>query len=231
VIRSSEGRRGSGPALDPRAVRRRDTVRARSGAVAGILSTVGFTAIHDLFISDIWNMLPIMAVAGALCGVCIAWSYGLVCEQPSITGWLRYNLVYVTMLGLLGATSVAIFEPITTLAAVIAANEPPTELISTAMPMTIAFALLAAATLSGLYGRRWSHHATILVTVVVVVLFLGLNVSAIGLVDIPTDATSLVAEMLGLILTLALLYAALFIALERQVLRRPDRARDRNATR
>jgi hypothetical protein len=220
VIRSSEGRRGSGPALDPRAVRRRDTVRARSGAVAGILSTVGFTAIHDLFISDIWNMLPIMAVAGALCGVCIAWSYGLVCEQPSITGWLRYNLVYVTMLGLLGATSVAI-----------AANEPPTELISTAMPMTIAFALLAAATLSGLYGRRWSHHATILVTVVVVVLFLGLNVSAIGLVDIPTDATSLVAEMLGLILTLALLYAALFIALERQVLRRPDRARDRNATR
>lgn len=195
------------------------------------MSTVGFTAIHDLFISDIWVTLPIMAVAGALCGLCIAWSYGLVCEQPSIAGWLGYNLVYVTMLGLLGATSIAVFEPITTLAAVIAANETPTELISTAMPMTIVFALLAAGTLSGLYGRRWSQHAAILVTVVVVVLFLGLNVSAIGLVDIPTDATALVAAMFGLILVLALLYAAVFLALERQVLRRSNQARDRTVTR
>lgn len=150
MSRSADGATGSGPAANAHAVPRPATLRARSGAIAGIASTVGFTAIHDLFISDIWHMLPIMAVAGALCGLCIAWSYRLLCERASVTGWLGYNLVYVTMLGLLAAASVVVLEPTTTLAAVLEANEPPTELILTAMPMTIAFALLAAATLSAL---------------------------------------------------------------------------------
>jgi hypothetical protein len=131
--------------------------------VAGVASTVAFTSIHDLFISDIWHTLPIMAVAGALCGLCLAWSYSLLREQPSILGWLGYNLIYVGMLGLLGAASV-------------------------------------------------------LITVTVLVLLLGLNVSAIGLVDIPTDSTLLIAEMFGLILALALLNAAVFSVLERQAL-------------
>lgn len=205
-------------------------LRVRSGMLAGIASTIGFALIHDLLISDIWNTLPIMAVAGALCGLCIAWSYRLLRAQPSVTGWLGYNLAYVAVLGLLGATSVAVFEPTTTLAAVIAANEPPTDLINTAMPMTIAFALLAAATLSAFYGRRWTHHVAILVTVVVLVLFLGLNVSAIGLVDIPRDATFLIAEMSGLIFALALLYVSVFMALEHEVLRRPVQGRDRTSS-
>lgn len=223
MISSAQGVTESGSASGPSAARRPTTLRARSGAAAGIVSTVGFTAIHDLFISDIWQTLPIMAVAGALCGLCIAWSYRLLQARPSVTGWLGYNLIYVAMLGLLGAASVVVFEPTTTLAAVIEANEPPTELIMTAMPMTIAFALLAAATLSALYGRRWSQHAAIMITVTVLVLLLGLNISAIGLVDIPTDSTFLIVELFGLTLTLALLYAAVFIALEWQVLRRPDR--------
>lgn len=230
MTRPTEHSEEAGSAPAPTAARRSSSVRAGSGALAGVASTVGFAAIHDLFISDIWGTLPIMALAGALCGLCIAWSYGLLCAQPSITGWLRYNVIFVAMLGLLGAASVIVFEPTTTLAAVIEANEPPAELITTAAPMTITFALVSAATLSALYGRRWSHHAAVLATVTVVVLFLGLNVSAIGLVDIPTDSTTLVAVMFGLTLVLALLYVVVFIALERQALRRQptdDRGRSR----
>jgi hypothetical protein len=221
--RSAGGPRGAAAVSGPRAAQGPAAVRARSGAVAGVASTVGFAVIHDLLISDIWQMLPIMALAGALCGLCIAWSYGMVSERASISSWLVYNLAHVGMLGLLGTISIVVFEPITTMAAVIEANESPTALIMTAMPLTVAVALLASATLSAMYGRRWSHHAAIFTTVAVVVLFLGLNVSAIGLVDIPTDATLLIAEIFGLILGLAVLYAAVFIGLERRMLRRLDR--------
>ena len=221
--RSADRPRRAAAVSGSRAAHGPPTVRARSGAVAGVASTVGFTVIHHLLISDIWQTLPIMALAGALCGLCIAWSYGLVSERPSISSWLGYNLAHVAMLGLLGTISVVVFEPITTMAAVIEANESPTALITTAMPTTVAVALLASATLSAMYGRQWSHHAAILVTVTVLVLFLGLNVSAIGLVDIPTDSTLLIAEIFGLILGLALLYAAVFIGLEWRMLRRLDR--------
>lgn len=221
--RSADGPKGVAAVSGPRAAQGLPTVRVRSGAVAGVVSTVGFTVIHDLWISDIWQTLPIMVLAGALCGLCIAWSYGLVSERPSISSWLGYNLAHVAMLGLLGAASVVVFEPITTMAAVIEANESPSALIMTAMPMTLAVTLLGSVALSAMYGRQWSHHAAILVTVTVLVLFLGLNVSAIGLVDIPTDATLLVAEIFGLIFGLALLYAAVFIGLERRLLRRLDR--------
>jgi len=223
VIRSPEGERAPGTQSLPPADRRPLTVRARSGAVAGVVSTVGFALVHDLFISDIWLTLPIMVFAGALCGLCIAWSYGLVAQRPSITSWLGYNLAHVVTLGLLGVMSVVVFEPVTTIAAVIEANESPTELIMTAMPMTVTVAFLSAATLSAIYGRRWSHHAAILATVSVLILLLGLNVSAIGLVDIPTDSIVLIAEIFGLIIGLALLYAAVVIGLEWRTLRRLHR--------
>jgi Mg2+/citrate symporter len=47
-----------------------------SGVIAGAASTLVFTAIHHLFISNIWFSLLPMLIAGALCGLCLAWSYG-----------------------------------------------------------------------------------------------------------------------------------------------------------
>jgi hypothetical protein len=84
--------------------------------------------------------------------------------------------------------------------------------------MTVLFTLAAATLLSLLYGRRWTHYLSILLTCTILVLLLGLNVSTIGLVDIPSGSVYLVIELFALILALNLVYAAMFIALERKTL-------------
>ena len=197
-----------------------------SGALAGAVSAFAFTIIHDLFISDIWFSLIIMLVAGALCGLCVGWSYGLLFEEASPGSWLRYNLLYDAMFVLFAVTSVLVFEPVTTIAALMVANGPPDALIRQAMPMTIVFTLATAALVSWLYGRRWLHYAAVLLTCILLILFLGLNVSVIGLVYIPGGSLFLIGEMFGLILAINLVYVAAFIALERKnLVRREDGSR------
>ncbi len=191
---------------------------ARSGAIAGAASTVVFAAVHALFISDIWWSLLLMMAAGGVCGLCLGWSYRLLFDPPEASSWLRYNMLYVAMFALLGLLSVLLYEPVTTLAAVVAANEPPSDLFGQAMPMTVLFTLASAILLGKLYGRRWSHYGAILLTCIILVLLLGLNVSAIGLVDVPRDSLYLIFELFGLIFVLNAVYAVLFIALERKSL-------------
>jgi hypothetical protein len=192
----------------------------RSGSVAGAASAFAFAIIHHAFISDIWfSLIPMMA-AGAVCGLCVGWTYGLLFEAPSAGSWLRYNSLYVAMFVLLGVVSVLVYEPVTTLAAVVAANEPPDELFRQAMPMTVAFTLATTALVSLLHGRRWSHYGAILLTCTILVLLLGLNVSAIGLVSVPSSSVYLVVELFGLIVAINLVYVAMFIALERKSLLR-----------
>jgi hypothetical protein len=196
----------------------------RSGVVAGAVSALVFTLVHDLFISDIWDMLIVMVGAGAVCGLCLGWTYGRLVDAPSIGNWLGYNLVYLVMFGLLGATSVIVFDPVTTLAEVIEDEGPIDELIRMALPMTVIFALATVAAISVLFGRRRSDIGPIFLTVSVLVLFLGLNVSAIGLVDIPRDSTYLVAELFGLIIVINVAFAATFLILERERLAGPRTA-------
>jgi hypothetical protein len=193
---------------------------ARSGAASGAISAFVFAIIHDLFISDIWFSLIALVAAGAVCGLCLGWSYALLVAAPSLGGWLAYNLLYVAMFALLGAASVLLYEPVTTLSAVIAANAPPDELIRQAMPMTAAFTLGTAALVSLLYPKSWRRFGAILLTCTVLVLSLGLNVSAIGLVDIPRGSLYLIMELFGLIVALNGVYAVVFVALERQSLLR-----------
>lgn len=190
----------------------------RSGAAAGAVSALAFAVIHDLFISDIWFSVMIMMVAGAVCGLCIAWSYGLLVQAPSIGSWLRYNMLYVAMFVLLGAASVLVYEPVTTIGALIAANEPPDELFGQAMPLTVVFTLVTAALVSLLYRRSWRRTGAILLTCTVLVLLLGLNVSVIGLVAIPRGSLYLIVELFGLILAINVVYVVVFIALERRSL-------------
>jgi hypothetical protein len=186
--------------------------------VAGAVSAFVFAIIHDLFISDIWFSLIMMMVAGAVCGLCVAWSYGLLVESPSTGSWLRYNTLYVAMFGLLGVASVLVYEPVTTIWALVEANESPDELFRQAMPMTVVFTLITAALVSLLYRRSWLRAGAVLLTCTVLVLLLGLNVSAIGLVYIPRGSLYLVAELFGLILALNVMYVAVFIGLERKSL-------------
>lgn len=193
---------------------------ALMGAVAGLVSTVVFTVIHNIFISNIWFMLIPMSVAGALCGAAIGWSYALLVDVPSPGSWLKYNLLYLLMFFLLGMVSILVFEPVTTVAAVIAGDGPPDELIRQALPMTAIFTLGMATLLTLLYGPGMSRFGAIFLTCTVLVLLLGLNISTIGLVSIPRGSLYLVLEMFGLILALGLAYAAVFVIVARKTLRK-----------
>lgn len=188
-----------------------------SGMIAGAASALMFTAVHHWFISDIWFSLPPMLIAGALCGLCLAWSYGRLFRPPSILTWLLYNLVYIALFLLLGILSILIFEPIATIPQLIAANEPPDELIRQAMPLTLGFILGSAALITMLWGRDLVDVAAILLTCTVLIILLGLNVSILGLVYIPGSAISLIAKIFGLILLLNLVYLAIFLLLEREI--------------
>ena len=188
---------------------------ARSGAISGAASALVFVVVHDIFISDIWFSLIVMVLAGALCGMCLGWSFGVMIPAPSLSQWTKYNAVFVGMLFALGLASVIVFEPRTTLAVLIEENEPPGDLIAAALPMTAVFTIAAAAVIARLFGRTWTHFGVASITSVVLVALLGLNVSVIGLVDIPTDSLHLVAELFALILTLDVVFAVGFALLQR----------------
>ena len=160
-----------------------------------------------------------MLVAGALCGLCLGWSFGILFTTPSRWNWILYNLVYVAMFGVLGGVSVAMFDPIKTVEILIEANESPNELIRKALPLTIIFTVLSAAAVTLVFRRRWASLGPVLITTVVLVLTLGLNVSIIGLVALPSGSFYLVIELFALILALGIAFAVSFIALERNQLR------------
>lgn len=205
------------------------SVRARSyllsGPLTGALSAVSFALIHALFISNIWFSLVPMIVAGSLCGLGISWSYRVVVRRPSLGSWLGYNALFIAMLALLGLASELLFEPITTIPALLQGGEPPNDLFQRAMPLTITFTLVSAASLSWLYRCGWRGFGAILMASALLVSLLGLNVSIMGLVYIPRGDLYRILELYGLILSLGLVYMALFAARERKGLLRTTSAK------
>lgn len=153
-------------------------------------------------------------VAGAICGLSISWTYRRLFQTPSIGSWLRYNMVYLAMFWLLGAVSLLVYEPVTTVAAITEAGGPVDDLIVQALPMTVTFTFVTAGLVSLAFGRSWSHYGAILFTVTVLVLFLGLNVSVIGLVEATAGSMFLIMELFGLILAINVGFVATFTALE-----------------
>ena len=191
-----------------------------SGALAGSISAFTFAAIHALFISDIWYSLSGLMVAGAICGLCLAGTFGILFEKPSLGNWLRYNSIYVGMFVLIGSVSALLFEPVTTIPELMHSAEPPAELYNAALPMTVVSTLIMAAIIGKLYGRTWKHYGAILLTCTVLVILLGLNVSVIGLVSIPRSSVYIIAELFGLIFALNAVYVLVFWGFERKRMRR-----------
>lgn len=185
-----------------------------SGGIAGFMSVLIFTWVHDLFISDIWATLPIMGAAGVVCGVSLAWSYSALVQQPSSETWIAYIAGFAVMFCLLALASVVVFEPVTTMAAVLAAGGPIDDLFGRALPLSIGFAVVFPIVLVRLFGRGWSSLGPPLVTSVLLMALLGMNVSAIGLVDIPVEGWYLVAELLGLVVTLGVVYMIVALAVD-----------------
>lgn len=178
-----------------------------SGALAGALSALIFCVVHQLIISPIWFAIVAMLVAGAVSGTCLAWSYALVVKTKTVRSWLGYNMLYVTILVVLGAVSLVIFEPVTTIAVLLKSNEPPRALIGQALPVTALFTAGSAGLLIVLHRPGWQGRVAILVTTLLIVLFLGLNISILGLVFIPKSSLYVIGEVVGLIVVLALVYA------------------------
>jgi hypothetical protein len=188
-----------------------------SGGIAGAATAVAFTALHQLLISDIWFSVVPMMVAGVLCGLCLAWTYVLSFDSASPRTWFQYIGVQALLLLALGAASMAMFDPVVSVAVLIAANEPPRELIAQAMPLTVGFTLLAGCVTSLLWGRTPLKFGSNLLTSAVLIFLLGLNVSVLGLVEM-TGAAYAVAEFLALLMAIMSGYAATFFVLERRAL-------------
>jgi hypothetical protein len=131
-------------------------------------------------------------------------------------GWLFYNFIYLSMLFLLTAVTFVVFEPQTTMAAVMVDNGIYWDMIGRAMPVTAVFTLASAVVMTVIYGRSRKNLAVLTVTCSVLMLILGHNISAMGLVAIPRSGYYLVGEMLGLILAINAVYVLAFALLERK---------------
>ena len=195
-----------------------------SGAFSGALSALVFCVVHQLLISPTWFALVAMLVAGAVSGSSIAWSYVLIARKPTVGSWIRYNFLYVVILLVLGAVSLIMFEPVTTIATLLKSNEPPRALIGQALPITALFTIGSAGLLTVLYRPGLVGRLAILMTTLVIVLFLGLNISILGLVFVPKSSLYVVGEVVALIVALALVYSVSMAYVWRVALQSPDRA-------
>jgi len=155
----------------------------RRGAAAGATSTVVFTAVHHLTISNIRATLPVMIAAGGLCGWSLAWSYQRLFGGYSLRTWIGYNTAHLAVFAGLGITSVVVFERVTKVAAIMARGGPVDDLIARAFPITGIFIALATVAMGLAFGRVWRDYLRLLLTVGLLMLFLGSNISVLGLVD------------------------------------------------
>jgi hypothetical protein len=190
-----------------------------AGAFAGTLSALIFTVVHQLLISPIWFAIAAMLVAGAVCGTCLAWSYAVVEKRPTVRTWMFYNALYVLILIALGMSSIIALTPVTTIAALLERSEPPRALIAQAFPVTGVFTAGSAAGLMALYRPGWRGAWALLATTIAIVLLLGMNISILGLVVVPRSGFHVLAEVLALIVTLALTFVTTMAYLCRSVLR------------
>jgi hypothetical protein len=81
--------------------------------------------------------------------------------------------------------------------------------------MTGVFMVATAIVLTVRYRPSWPGALGLLITTGVLVVLLGLNISILGLVDVPGGEVRVLAETFGLLATLAVIYVAAVLALAR----------------
>ena len=187
-----------------------------SGVVAGAAASVLFTALHHATISDIWFALVPMVIAGAVCGLCLAWTYRRLFVEPTMPSWLGFNGAFLGLYVLLGAVSMLLYDPIASAAALMATNEPPSELIRAAMPLSVAVALAGAGAMWWRWGRTAMDAVALLVTHAVLMALLGINISIVGLVQWTGEAVAALAGFSALVIALAAGFAGILLLIERK---------------
>lgn len=204
----------------------REDVRSRSlaaGAVAGVVAVLVFTVLHQIFINPIWWMFPIMAIAGAGCGFCLAWSYAKLVPNPSWRTWWGYIGMVNVMFGLLALASALIYDPIITMAEMVESSGGNPIPMSETLPLMIVFTLGWAGLLTLMYKGGWHEFGAASATIAVLMLLLGFNLSTVGLVDVPTEGWILLAEFFGYVTALSVTYGLTHNGLMR--LQRPATSR------
>lgn len=181
-------------------------------------SVVVFAGIHYFLISNIWDMLAVMAVAGASSGLCLAWTYRRLTDRPYIGSWVCYNLTYMLLFAFIPALSVIMFDPVMTFAEAAESEGPLDELILDALPMTVGVTVAIAVIVSLLIGSLRQDFGPVLITSVVLMLLSGLNLTIIGLVEFSGGGLRVVSGFIGLIVAIGLVFVATFVGLERRCL-------------
>lgn len=177
------------------------------GALSGALAVIGFAFVHDLLIVDIWYSIGRMAIAGAVSGLCIAWSYNKAVATHSTRRWFEYNLICAAILIGLGPISFVVLEPRFTTAELLVADDVLAELIPPASPLMIAAAAIGTVAVWALFGQRPQAIIPILVTQMLLVFLVGHNLAILGLVEM-SGLSSIAWMSVGLTMFLAAAYAA-----------------------
>jgi hypothetical protein len=130
--------------------------------------------------------------------------------SPQVNGVVRV---------LLGLESVLVFVPTVSAAELLEiGGSPSTELFRSAMPLTVLFILLSAAGISRLWGRSVLDYVSGLLACTTVVVLLGFNLSILGLVRFTSGSVPLLGMTYGLVVVLNVVFAAVFLALERRAI-------------
>jgi hypothetical protein len=184
------------------------------GAVAGVASALVFTIVHQILILDIWFALLPMLIAGAGCGMYLAWIYARMVKRTTLQTWFVYNIAHLAAMAGLAGASLIIFEPVTTMAEVIATPDPVGDLIGKAMPLTVVFVLVCTLVLGAVLARVWTDYLRLLGSVTTLTVLLGLNVSVIGLVDMSTGSLEPLVLFFALIVLLDAVYCLVYAGLQ-----------------
>ena len=178
------------------------------GALVGALTVLGFAVVHDLLIVDIWFSIRPMVIAGAVCGVCIVWSYNKAVADHSTRRWFGYNGSCAVLLVALGAVSFAVLDPQFTMAELLVSDDALAEVIPPALPLMIVATVVGTFALWVLFDRNRAALIPILVTQVLLVFLVGHNLAILGLVGMSSALLYIVGEFFGLTVFLAAGFAA-----------------------
>jgi len=171
--------------------------------VAGGFTVLGFMVIHDLWISDIWFSVGRMVFAGALCGLCIVWSYNTAALDHSVKAWFAYNGVIAGLLIGIGGVSFLVLDPKFTMAEAMLMDDALAVLMPPAMPLMIGASLIGTGLLWMIFGRHRRSIIPILVTQTLLVFLVGHNLAILGLVEMTSSLLTVGFEFVGLTVYLA----------------------------
>jgi len=176
------------------------------GAATGLIVVLGFTVVHDLFISDIWFNIGPMLFAGALCGLCVAWSYRIGVADHSTSAWFRYAGLYAAEMVVLGAASLIVLRPQFTMAELMVADDAFERLLPPSMPLMIGAMVVGTVLIWLQCDRRRAALVPIAVTQVLLVFLLGHQFAFLGLVESSTELLLVFGEFALLIFGLAVVF-------------------------